>query len=129
MTRMIVAGSRDFQDYSLMRACLDEITAGLPGEIEVISGHAPGADTLGERYARERGLKVRRFPARWDQLGRSAGVARNRQMIDYIRQESPLAVFFWDGISRGTLDTIRRAEKAGIDTRIIRIDEKRGQEK
>lgn len=119
MTRMMIAGSRDFQDYRLMRACLDEITAAIPGEIEVISGNAPGADTLGERYARERGLKIRRFPAHWDRLGRSAGVARNRQMIDYIRQESPLAVFFWDGSSRGTLDSIRRAEKAGIDTRII----------
>ena len=123
MTRMIIAGSRDFQDYRLLCAHLDEITAEIQGEIEVISGHAPGADTLGERYARERGLKVRIFPARWDQLGRPAGVVRNRQMIDYIRQESPLAVFFWDGSSRGTLDTIRRAEKAGIDTRIITYQE------
>ena len=123
MTRMLIAGSRDFQDYRLLCAYLDEITAGIQGEIEVISGQASGADTLGERYAREHGLKVRRFPARWDQLGRSAGVARNRQMIDYIRQESPIAVFFWDGSSRGTLDTIRRAEKAGIDTRIINYQE------
>ena len=123
MTRMIIAGSRDFQDYNLMCSHLDEITAAIQDEIEVISGHAPGADTLGERYARERGLEVRRFPARWDQLGRAAGVARNRQMIDYIRQESPIAVFFWDGRSRGTLDTIRRAEKAGIDTRIINYQE------
>lgn len=123
MTRMIIAGSRDFQNYKLLCARLDEITAGIQGEIEVISGNAPGADLLGERYARERGLRLRRFPAHWDRLGRGAGVARNRQMIDYIRKESPLAVFFWDGRSRGTLDTIRRAEKAGIETRIIHYEE------
>ena len=123
MTRMIIAGSRDFQNYKLLCARLDEITAGIQGEIEVISGNAPGADLLGERYARERGLRLRRFPAHWDRLGRGAGVARNRQMIDYVRKESPLAVFFWDGRSRGTLDTIRRAEKAGIETRIIHYEE------
>ena len=123
MTRMIIAGSRDFQNYKLLCARLDEITAGIQGEIEVISGNAPGADTLGERYARERGLRLRRFPAHWDRFGRGAGVARNRQMIDYIRKESPLAVFFWDGRSRGTLDTIRCAEKAGIETRIIHYEE------
>ena len=127
MTRMIVAGCRTFQDYALLCAHLDRITAEIPGRIELISGHAPGADTLGERYAREHKMRLRVFPARWDLYGKAAGVLRNQQMIDYALKKSAIAVFFWDGSSRGTRDAIRRALKAGIDTRIIQIEEKRGQ--
>ena len=129
MTRMIVAGGRNFENYALMRSNLDRITAEIPGKIELISGHAPGTDSLGERYARERRLRLRVFPARWDLYGKAAGVLRNQQMIDYALKRSAIAVFFWDGSSRGTRDAIRRTLKAGIDTRIIRIEEKRGQEK
>ena len=106
---------------------LDRITAEIPGRIELISGHAPGADTLGERYAREHDLKLRVFPAQWELYGKTAGVIRNQQMTDYALKESAIAVFFWNGSSRGTRDAIRRALKAGIDTRIIQIEEKRGQ--
>ena len=124
---MIVAGGRTFQDYALLCAHLDRITAEIPGKIELISGHAPGADTLGERYAREHKIKLRVFQARWDLYGKAAGVLRNQQMMEYALRRSAIAVFFWDGSSRGTRDAIRRALKAGIDTRIIRIEEKRGQ--
>ena len=126
MTRMIVAGGRTFQDYNLLCSNLDRITAEIPGKIELISGHAPGADTLGERYAREHKMRLRVFPARWDLYGKAAGVLRNQQMIDYALKKSAIAVFFWDGSSRGTRDAIHRALQAGIDTRIIRIEEKRG---
>ncbi len=119
MTRIIAAGSRGFHDYGLLCATLDAITAEIPDGIEIVSGHAQGADTLGERYARARGFRLKIFPADWSRYGRSAGMIRNQQMIDYARKESALAVFFWDGVSRGTLDTIRRARHAGIDTRII----------
>ena len=127
MTRMIVAGCRTFQDYALLCAHLDRITDEIPGKIELISGHASGADALGERYAREHKIKLRVFPARWDLYGRAAGIIRNQQMMVYALKKSAIAVFFWDGSSHGTRDAIRRALKAGIDTRIIQIEEKRGQ--
>lgn len=49
--KTIVAGSRGFGDYELLCATLDglEIT-------EVLSGTATGADILGERWARSKGL-------------------------------------------------------------------------
>ena len=129
MTRMIVAGSRDFQDYALMCSHLDKITAGIPGRIELISGHAPGADSLGERYAREHKMKVRVFPARWVLYGKAAGVIRNQEMVDFARKKEAIAVFFWNGTSRGTRDAIWRSLKAGIRTKIIRFDEKGGLQK
>lgn len=118
MTRIIVAGSRDFTDYSRLCSRLDEIIADIHDEIEIVSGHARGADSLGERYARENGLKIAVFPANWDLYGKSAGVIRNQQMLDYASKETPLVVAFWDGCSRGTLDMIKRARKAEIKTLI-----------
>ena len=126
MTRMIVAGSRYFQDYDVMCSNLDDIIASIPDSIEVISGHAPGADSLGERYAREHGMKLRVFPAHWVLYGKAAGVIRNQEMVDFARKTSAVAVFFWDGASRGTRDSIRRARRAGIDTKIIRFQGKGG---
>lgn len=54
MTRVIIAGSRNFDDYLKMLKTLDELGIHLINSIdpiEIISGHAPGADRLGERFA------------------------------------------------------------------------------
>ena len=124
MTRIIVAGSRGFDNYSLLCRSMDRITAGIREGIEIVSGHARGADALGEKYAREHGLQVTVIPAHWEIFGRSAGMIRNQEMIDYALKESPLLVAFWDGESKGTENTIKRARKAGVDTRIILFEDK-----
>lgn len=76
---------------------------------EVVSGTARGVDRLGERWARERGIPVRRFPARWNELGRRAGYVRNLEMVEY----GDALVAVWDGESRGTRHVISAATKAG----------------
>ena len=63
---VIVAGSRTFNDYRLLRNKLDQILANKLPDIVIVSGGARGADTLGERYAQEKGLPVKQFPADWD---------------------------------------------------------------
>lgn len=64
--KIVVAGSRSFNDYENLKYVLDEITNGVPKEdIEIVSGTARGADKLGEKYGNEMGLKVVRFPANW----------------------------------------------------------------
>jgi hypothetical protein len=105
--RTIIAGSRSVQS-------IREIEAAVAGSgfalSEVVSGCARGADRLGERYARDRGLPVRRFPADWGGLGRMAGVVRNHAMARYA--DALIAV--WDGSSRGTGHMIRVARKRGL---------------
>lgn len=80
--RLIVAGTRTFDDYVLMREKLDRIILGLQEDysgapVVIISGNAKGADQLGIRYAMERNLSFRRFPAQWHQYGKAAGPMRN----------------------------------------------------
>ncbi len=84
--RVIIAGSRAFTDYNLLKNKCDFYLQRklLDPNIEVIviSGGASGADTLGEKYAKERNLRVERYNADWKKYGKSAGYRRNKQMAE-----------------------------------------------
>lgn len=114
--KIIIAGSRDFNDYELLKQYVDHILQNVAQreEIEIVSGGAKGADTLGERYAREREYKLTRFVAEWDKYGRSAGPRRNEQMGDY----ADALIAFWDGKSKGTSHMIEYAKRKGILVRV-----------
>ena len=113
----MVAGSRGFSDYGLMKRKIEEfLEREAPGRpVRILSGRARGADRLGERYAREAGCALKVFPADWETHGRSAGPIRNRKMI----LSADGAIVFWDGRLRGTGDCLKRAEEKGIPLRVV----------
>jgi hypothetical protein len=112
--RLAVSGSRGITDRRLICETLDSI----PGPTELLSGHCSnGVDMLAEAWARERGIKVWRFPADWLRHGRAAGPIRNQQMIN--QADALLAI--WDGQSRGTGGTIDMARQRGIPTWVVTI--------
>jgi len=113
--KVLIAGSRGFTDYTLLASKMNTILSESTEEITIISGTAPGADRLGERYAEENGLYLVRMPAEWDKLGKSAGFKRNVAMA----QVATHAVIFWDGQSAGTSHMIAQCRKKGIPTRVI----------
>ena len=83
MTRIIIAGSRNFNDYRKMLVTLNDLGVHLINTIdpvEIVSGHAPGADMLGERFAKAYGYPLKIFPADWNKFGNAAGPIRNEQM-------------------------------------------------
>lgn len=98
MSKVIICGGRHTRLTASDEAYLDELRATLP-ITEVVSGHAPGADTDAEYWARRRGIPVKEFPALWDDLtapgavikktyfGKPyncrAGIDRNEQMAQY----------------------------------------------
>lgn len=92
-TRVIVCGGRDFTDKELCFSKLDEILAEFDNP-EIVSGHAKGADSFGEEYAKVHSLPVKVFPADWKLYGRGAGRVRNRQMFKYACEEKPLVIAF-----------------------------------
>ena len=97
--RLIISGSREIVDYDFVKSKLNEIIEENNIEIkEIISGTAKGVDTLGERYAKEKGIHVERFPADWNKYGKRAGYIRNTEMAKY----GDIAIIFWDGKSPGT---------------------------
>lgn len=114
--RYIVAGGVRFEDYETLKTILDDLFIEIPkDEIEIVSGHAKGADSLGERYAAENNLKCTIFPADWGKYSKAAGPIRNRQMLEYALEEEAHLVAFWNGESKGTKNMIDIATKAGIE--------------
>ena len=111
--KIVIAGGRDFDNYNLLREKCDEIIDS--NLTEIISGCAKGADTLGERYAKERGFNTKLFPADWKTHGRKAGPIRNKQMADY----GEMLIAFWDGKSSGTKNMIENSKKLGLIVHII----------
>lgn len=117
---VIVAGSRTFTDYALLKTKLDAFLKekALTHNIVIVSGLARGADTLGLRYAKERGYKTLQFPADWDKFGKSAGYRRNLQMADVAHA----CVAFHADNSRGTADMMRICTKRSIPLRTVKIN-------
>lgn len=122
--KVIVAGCRDFTDYELLKQKSDKILAGKSktSQIVIVSGTARGADRLGERYARERGFQVERYPADWDADGKSAGPIRNAKMAE----NADALIAFWNGQVNhsGTYNMIDTAMKReGMLVRIVNYRE------
>jgi hypothetical protein len=110
--KLIIAGSRNFSDYELLRSTCNEE---LKNITEIVSGTANGADKLGEKYALENNIKIKRFPADWNKYGKSAGYLRNAEMAKY----GDSLIAFWDGKSRGTEHMINLAKKQGIKIKVV----------
>lgn len=117
MFKVIIAGCRDYEDYNTVKAYADRMLSNITDEIQIVSGGASGADALGERYAKEKGYSIKRFPADWNKYGRSAGPKRNRQMAQY----ADALIAFWDGVSRGTKNMIDEANAGGLLVRVKRF--------
>ena len=110
--RVIIAGSRKFSNYAKLKENCDRILREKLEDEEccviIVSGHAKGADTLGEQYARERGLQLDAHPADWKQYGRAAGVIRNKEMAE---SADALIAFLQEGEkSRGTWLRLHKQE-------------------
>lgn len=115
--KLIVAGSRDFNDYQLLKIKVDKARSMYPIDT-IISGTARGADSLGIKYAHEHGLKVERYPAEWKKYGKSAGYKRNVQMAEV----ADALLAFWDGNSRGTKHMINIARDKNLIVMVVNFD-------
>ena len=117
--RVLVCGGRNFHDMDLLKrtidtvhgfvdcnpkACEDNITT-------IISGHARGADQLGESYATQMGIGLEVYRAEWDIYGKSAGYKRNMRML--VEGQPDLVIAFPGG--RGTAMMVRIAKEADVD--------------
>lgn len=118
MYRVIVAGGRNFTDYTLMEKNLDAALVNRLPHVVIIHGDCKGADRLSEIYAKARGLQYERVPAEWDKYGDSAGPKRNEEMAR--DKQADACVVFWDGKSRGSWNMIKMAKKYKLALRVVR---------
>jgi hypothetical protein len=109
MLRIIVAGTRDFEDYELLKSSLDEFIS-----FHFLQDPDSGADLLGVRYAQENRYPVEEFHPDWSK-GRSAGPQRNSKMA----KSANACIIFWDGKSKGTASMIALAKKHRLFMKVI----------
>ena len=105
MKKVIIAGCRNFNNYSVAEIFIDECIKN--ENVVIISGGCKGADRLGEIYAQKHGIEIIKFPAEWSRYGKAAGPIRNRKMAE----DADIIICFWDKKSRGTKSLIDYAEK------------------
>lgn len=123
--KVIICGGRDFQDYEKLKRAIQQSGFLIT---EIVSGGATGADSLGERWAKENNISITRFPSDWNNLKQkgavikinkwgkkynaNAGFYRNEEMAQYVSKEHPdcRGLIAVEG-GAGTADMIKRAKK------------------
>jgi hypothetical protein len=108
--KLIIAGSRSITDYNVTLEAFNKLIRDNPtlSIDEIVSGTANGPDSHAIRIAKERNIRVAKFPADWNMYGKRAGYVRNSEMARYA--DGLLAVY--DGNSRGTKMMIELMQKA-----------------
>jgi len=114
MSRILVCGSRYLSDswFSTIKNTLKNYP-----NSTIISGGCRGADSLAEQAAIQLEMKTEIYRADW-KLGKKAGPIRNSRML---ASGVDLVLVFHENLSqsKGSLDTIKKAEKMGIKVVVI----------
>jgi predicted Rossmann fold nucleotide-binding protein DprA/Smf involved in DNA uptake len=109
--RIGVVGSREFHNWLQLSSKLDELVKS-PDD-EIISGGAIGADSMAQRYAKERGHDIHIYYPKYTVYGKPATFIRNK----LIAENSDLVVAFYQkGRFQlgGTSNTIYWAKELGV---------------
>ncbi len=109
---VVVTGSRNWSDVTAIEMELKE----LPEGTIIHHGGCRGADTIAGVIATELGFRVKEYPANWAGYGKAAGPIRNRAMLE---TEPDLVLAFLMPESKGTKDTIEKAESMGLTVKVI----------
>jgi len=107
--RILVCGGRDFNDYDLLHMYMCTIDGATPDSV-IIHGAAKGADSLADKWAKDNNIKLKVYPADWEQHGKSAGPIRNQQMLN---EGKPDLVLAFPG-GKGTAHMVSIARKKGV---------------
>lgn len=87
MRRILICGSRTWENPAPIEYVIDRDLlngrrkSSRKEDLLVITGGAPGVDTLAEQACKKLGIHVARVDALWDTYGRSAGPRRNGVML------------------------------------------------
>lgn len=117
MKRLLVTGSRDWDDIVTLRDAINKAVNHLGNRVILVHGACPtGADKLADdwfMYAYRRPCSIEAHPADWDIYGKRAGYVRNAEMVN---AGADLCLAFIKNESRGASMTAKMAEDAGIET-------------
>lgn len=105
---ILVCGGRDYADIAKVYAELDAMKS-LLGDLLIVTGAAPGADSIAEQWAKNRQVPYLGMPAKWNKYGKAAGFRRNSEMAAL----APDFVMAFRG-GKGTQSMINLAKKLSL---------------
>ena len=108
--KILIAGSRTIDMFDLSPYIPKETTL-------IISGGAPGIDTLAEKYADEHKISKLILLPQYNLYGKAAPIKRNQTMVDI----ADTVIIIWDGQSRGTKYTLQYAKKENKNVILITL--------
>lgn len=119
--KLIIAGSRTWTNREALamavRKYFNHYNLSLDtSPVEIVSGMAPGADTMAVQFAESLKWPVKRMPANWDEEGRAAGYLRNERMAKY----ADGCIVLWDGVSKGSKHMIDLARHHKLNLLIVK---------
>lgn len=123
MKRILVTGSRDWEDAAIIEAELNKAWRrfGCSPDVTLVSGNCPtGADHIAEQVWYTLHLPVELHPANWAKFGKAAGPLRNREMVAL---GADLCLAFIKNNSKGASQCLALAQEDGIPCAVWRYND------
>ena len=121
MFRLVITGSRNWNDKNVIVKELLVIKKKFGKDVVLVSGHnSKGADALCEEVADAFNWSIETYPPEWrDENGnfvKSAAFKRNSKML---ADGADACLAFHKNNSEGTAHAIKTAQKLGIPTKVV----------
>ena len=118
MKYICISGSRSIRQYWLFSRWMRDHLEKQEGDVTIIQGVSYfGIDYLARIFCFRNKVLCKGYPANWEELGKPAGMIRNKEMIDDANE----LIAFHDGISNGTKNAIELGHKKGIPVTVVTL--------
>jgi hypothetical protein len=122
--RIIIAGSKSFNNYKILSKALDkyidELSPVYRRDIELISGAERMVASIVEQYTLDHGHNFRAYEAYWDDEPENAGYYRNNAMFKHASKGIGVLFIFWDGKSKSVKNLVELAQHYGVEIHVER---------
>jgi hypothetical protein len=116
--KLIITGNHTFEDYSLLKDRVEDfLVKHHKDPIEaILTRSRKGAESLGERFAKELDIPIQYFVPDETDFGTEAEVINDAQLVD----AADAIIIFWDGVSTSKSHTRDMAEKRNLIIEVVR---------
>lgn len=115
--RVLICGDRNWDNTERVYTFLDKLIENNNIEL-IIHGGCRGADIIGGKWAKNRGIYVKQINAEWNKYGKAAGPIRNKKMLD---EKPDIIIAFHNDIqnSKGTKNMVTQAREHAIKVIVV----------
>ena len=119
MFKVVIVGSKGFEDYALLEQYVDKKLSRVAQEdaIEIVTSHSKSTVDMAVRYAQERGYQHKHFQPDPAKYKAQAYPQVNQELLAY----ADSIIAFWDGQEGAAGTLIKKARDAGVRIAVKQI--------